>query len=340
MVIHVNRQFLNFNLENEKNLKDILQSLEEWVAENGEVIQRVLVDDIHIPLETETKELQRTVSSIEKIEVFTAKKEQHAIETVATLTEYMSIIMGDYLRAEGTETYEDTIEGLQLVYEGIVEVVKVFGINDVFVIDKEKRSLRSVLGEMRTLYEKYEKKYIDKKGKEDFESVLKKLFFLCPKLIKWGVVKNMKKFPMVQTDKKSEYFKELASDFYTIIYEKVDIFEKISENLQLGNDTEALGEIYHITEILDEYIVLFKIAKESFGIKLDGLKTRNTKLEDLFADIHSRLEDVSEALKQGDMISVGDTLEYETKPLFEELIEFLRELIELLGQIKDFTFFY
>jgi hypothetical protein len=333
MVIHVNRQFLNFNLENEKNLKDILLSLEEWVAENGEIIQQVLVDDINIQLETETKELQRTVSSIGKIEVFTAKKEQHAIETVSTLTEFIRIIMGDYLRAEGTESYEDIMEGLQLVYEGIVEVVKVFGINDLFIIDREKRSLRSVLGEMRALYEKYEKKYIDKEGKDAFEAVLNTLFFLCSKLIKWGVVKNMKKFPMVQSDKKAEYFKELIGDFYSIISEKVDIFEKISENLQLGNDTEALGEIYNITEFLDEYIVLFKIAKESFGIKLDGLRTRNTKLEDLFADIHSRLEDVSEALKQGDMISVGDVLEYETKPLFEELIEFF-------GQIKDFTFFY
>jgi hypothetical protein len=258
MVIHVNRQFLNFNLENEKNLKDILLSLEEWVAENGEIIQQVLVDDINIQLETETKELQRTVSSIGKIEVFTAKKEQHAIETVSTLTEFIRIIMGDYLRAEGTESYEDIMEGLQLVYEGIVEVVKVFGINDLFIIDREKRSLRSVLGEMRALYEKYEKKYIDKEGKDAFEAVLNTLFFLCSKLIKWGVVKNMKKFPMVQSDKKAEY---------------------------------------------------------------------------LFADIHSRLEDVSEALKQGDMISVGDVLEYETKPLFEELIEFF-------GQIKDFTFFY
>jgi hypothetical protein len=332
MVIHMNRHFLDFDLENEKNLMDVLLGLEEWAAENGEIIQKVLVDDIYIPLEAEAQELQRDVSSIGKIDVFTATKEQHAIETVYTLTEYVKIILNEYLKGEGIEAYDDIMESLRLVYDGIVEILKVFNINDLFVIDNKKKSLRLVLNEIRALSENYEKKYFDKEGKDALKAVMKELLPLLPKLVKWGMIKNLSKLPLIQEEKKTEYFKEIVDDFYTILKKEAPIFEKIAENLQIGKDAEALDDVCRITEILDEYIVLFRIAKEGFKIELEGLRIKDKTIEDLFADILGRLKDVSEALKHGDMISVGDILEYETRPLFEILVE-------LLGQVKEFTFF-
>jgi hypothetical protein len=332
----MNRQLLDFDLENEKDLKDILLSLEDWVARNGGIIQKVLVDDIHLPFEVETNDLtidlNRDVTSIRKIEIFTAAKEQHAIETVYTLDEYVRIVLNDYLNAEGIKIYDSIMEGLRLIHEGIKEIVNVLGINDLFVLGNKNRSLRNILMELRALNEKYEKKYFDDEGRGTLEAVMKELLDLFPKLIKWGVVKNLGTFPMIQPDKKAQYFIEIVDDFYTTLAEAVELFEKIAENLQVGNDTEALGDIYRITEILDEYILLLRIVQENFEIELDELGTDDTKLEDLFRDILSRLKDVSEALKQGDMISVGDVLEYETRPLFERLVE-------LLGQIKDFSFF-
>jgi hypothetical protein len=161
---------------------------------------------------------------------------------------------------------------------------------------------------------------------------MKELLTLFPKLVKWGVIKNLSALPMIQSDKKAHYFKEILNDFYSILTEAVGLFEKIAENLQLGKDAEALGDIYHMTEILDEYIVLLRIIQESFEIELEELGTEEKNIEDLFRDITGRLKEVSEALEQGDMISVGDVLEYETRPLFERLVE-------LLGEIKDFSFF-
>ncbi|UCB47077.1 MAG: hypothetical protein JSV25_06600 [Spirochaetota bacterium] len=332
MVIHMNKQPLDFDLENEKNLSDILMSLEDWVARNGGIIQEVRVDDIHVSLENETHDLEKDVSSISKIEVFTASKEQHAIETVYTLNEYVRTFLNDYLSTEGTEAYDSIMEGMRLILEGTEEIVNVLGINDLFVLDDKKKSLRKILGELAALVERYEKKYFDKEGRDTLEAYMRELPLLFPKLIKWGVVKNLDKFPMIQPDKKALYFTEIAGDYYTILTEAVELFERIAENLQLGKDAEALGDIYYITEILDEYIVLLRTVQESFEVDLEKLGTDDKKLEDLFRKITGRLKEVSEALKQGDMISVGDVLEYETKPLFERLVE-------LLGEIKDFSFF-
>ena len=106
------------------------------------------------------------------------------------------------------------------------------------------------------------------------------------------------------------------------------VFEKIAENLQIGNDGEAMGDIYRVTEILDECIELLKIA-EGHGIDKEKLQGAGTQAEETFRDISSRLNETYEALKLGDMVTVGDIMEYEIYPLW-------KRLAGLLSSIEDF----
>ena len=119
---------------------------------------------------------------------------------------YVKIFLHDYLSVEGTETYDSIIEGMKLIHEGIKGIANVLGINDLFVIGDKKKSLRNILSELDALSERYEKKYFDEEGRDTLEAVMKELLDLFPKLIKWGVVKNLGTFPMIQSDKKGSVF--------------------------------------------------------------------------------------------------------------------------------------
>jgi hypothetical protein len=325
MIIRLNDQPLDFTIEKEKNLGDVLASLEGWVGDNGCIVQRVVVDRMDVPLADDQGDLQREISSIGEIEVFATTKERHAAETLSTLGEYIHIVLEKWIKpdpasssAEEKSTYGEIMKGLETIVEAANSSSAVLGIRGRFVQAGLKRSLVDIVRDLEGLKTRYEKRYFESVGREAILSALEELLELLPRILKWAVVKNPAVFDEVDHGRKARYFKEALADFQAVLSDEEQVFEEIGRNLQIGNDPKALDDIYRVTEILDEYIALLKLA-EGYGVNLGNLKTGGISVEEIFRDISARLTEAHKGLDLGDMITVGDVMEYEIRPLWERL---------------------
>jgi len=328
MIIRVNEQDLDYEIGKEKNLGEVLESLEEWVGGQGGVIQKVTVDSIDLPLSQESEDMKRDVSEITMVEVVIDSEQRHAAQVLSTLGEYIMLTL-TYIEKDVHETYGELINTLGMIIEASEQASRVLGLRTKLVLTEKGGSLDGVLSKLRDLRSRYEKRYLDKEGGAELQAALECLIVFLPKMLKWAVVKNPSAFDTSEKVGSRDYFAEIVTDLHTVFHDTDDLFEKIAENLQIGNDKEALAGIYCVTEILEECIVLFKAASE-YGIDYERLEWDGNQTEAVFVEVSRTLREAMEALDLRDMVSVGDVMEFDIRPQWRKiagLLESMRDLV-------------
>jgi hypothetical protein len=86
-------------------------------------------------------------------------------------------------------------------------------------------------------------------------------------------------------------------------------------------------------ELLDEMILLLPMAQMFIDLSVIqriGRDQSDIGYEELFKGLTCKLKDIEKAFREGDMITVGDELEFEVKLLFESLTGWLQKIYELM----------
>ncbi len=327
MEILINDESLDFTLETEKNLGDIIKGLEKCVLKNGNVIESITVDNRIIPIDYGSADFLQNISKINQLRIITQSQTELAVNTLITVGEYINKIQDDYTKQECIKCHEAILEGLKLIQEGIVDSLRILHINSMFVIKEKHKTLADILVQLNKLIIKYEKQYLDEEGKKSLTDLLNEVLHILPRVFHWAVIKNHETFKYIERSNASSYWKIIYSDLLSICSQSVGKFEEVGKNLQLGEDRSAFNDLYYLTVLFDEIITILNVGKniESFDKKLT--LQHKDDFEMLFRKIMDRLEKTEKAFKDGDMITLGDVFEYEVKPLFEHLLR-------LMGNVK------
>jgi len=326
MHIKINNEMVDFKLEKEKKIGEVIRGLEDWIISKGGVIQSISIDQRQVDFDYESREFEQRIDGVGEISLITQSNVEFAINTLVTLGEYAQQVRRGEIYGDFIKYQDNVMEGLGLIHEGMTASLRVLKIRAFAVIGKGGKNLENTLGEINHLISVYSRKYIDKEGKAKIEQVLGDLLSLIPVVFKWAVVKNGKYFMEIDENTFKLYFKRLIEDLLSICITSSDKFESISSSLQVGDDRRALAELYFLTELFEETIELLMVIDEKQMIEE---KEISENLRRLFSRVGEKLKSVEVSLKDGDMISVGDTIEYELKPLFIQLIEECKK-------IKDF----
>ena len=321
MEILINNEKLDFKLEKEKNVGDIIKGLENCVLENGNVIESISLDNRIIPYDYSSFEFRENISEVNELKIITSNQIELAVNTMVTVGEYINKLLDEYIRIDSLKYYDAILEGLKLIYEGTLDSLRILKIKSMVVVEKEGRTFADILLEMGNLILKYEKKYIDADGIKILKPLLESLLYTIPKVFKWAVVKNYSMFSTLEKTRIISYLKMIFADLYIICSSSVNKFEDIGRNLQLGEDRNALNDLFYLTELLDEVISVLRITK-----LLLPMLSSDDNCDGLFQEMTNQLKDIERAFKDGDMITVGDILEYEVRPLFEKLLDLLKKL--------------
>lgn len=326
MEILINDEKIEFELESEKNVGDIIKGLENWIVENGNVIESISIDSITVPFDYSCSEFGRNISLVKELKVITSTQIELAVNTIVTVGEYVTRMLSEYAGPDSLTCYDSILEGMKLIYSGTVDSSRILNINSIFVINRKGITLKDVLLEMNEFILIYEKKYIDSEGIKKLQDLLKNMLYYISKIFKWAVIKNYLFFKDWDKTKTSSFLGEIFRDLSYVCSNSFQIFESIAKNLQIGEDRKALGDLYYLTELLDEVISILKITKIMYTIDLKSLLISDKSIEGLFNEITDHLKSVENAFKSGDMITVGDVLEYEIKPLFEQVPELFEKM--------------
>jgi hypothetical protein len=326
MEILINDESLDFTLEKEKNLGDIIKGLEECVLKNGNVIESITVDNRIVPFDYGSADFHENISGINQLKIIVQSQVELAVSTLITVGEYIYKIQDEYTKQQCIECHEVILEGLKLIHEGIIDSLRMLHIKSMFVIKDKDRTLLDILVKFNKLIIKYEKRYLDEQGKKSLTDLLDEVVHILPRIFQWAVIKNHETFKDFERLNAISYLKIIFSDLLSICSQSVNKFEEIGKNLQLGEDRLAFNDLYYLTELFDEIITILNFGKNTeFFDRILTLQHRD-EFERLFRQIMDRLKKTEKAFKDGDMITLGDVFEYEIKPLFENLLLLMRKI--------------
>jgi len=326
MEILINDEKIKFKLETEKNVGEIIKGLESWIVENDNVIESISIDSVTVPFDYNCSEFRRSISLVKELKVITLPQIELAVNTIVSLGEYITRILSEYDDSDSLTYYDSILEGMKLIYSGIVDSLRILNVNSIVIVNRKGITLKDVLLEMNEFILIYEKKYIDSEGIKKLKGLLKNMLYFIAIVFKWAVIKNILFFKDWDKTRTSSFLGEIFQDLSYVCSNSFQKFDSISKDLQIGRDRKALGDLCYITELLDEVISILKITKIMYTIDFKSMLISDKSIDDLFYEITDRLKSVESAFKNGDMITVGDVLEYEIKPLFKQIPELFEKM--------------
>ena len=329
MEILINDEKIDFELEEEEKLGEIMGSLEEWVLKTGNVIDSVSIDDRIIPIDFCHNEYKSRISLIKELKITISNHVELALNTLVTVGEYINKMLADYTGPDNIKHYDSLLEGLNLVYTGITDSLRVLNIRPIVVVEDNDHILDEALSEMNDFIRVYEKQYPDTDGIKRLKGLLNKVLNFIPEVHKWAVIKNHTVIQGQGKERTGVYLQDIFHDLQSICLASADKFEDIGKNLQIGEDRKALNDLYYLMELMDEVISVLRITGEIYETDLKTQNESGKFIDDLFSKMTGCLKEVEIAFKNGDMITLGDIFEYEIRPLVDQFPD-------LFNKINDF----
>jgi len=335
MEIIVNERKLDFTLEKEENVGEVIRGLEKYVQEHGNIIVSVYVDNEEVRLECDSEPCTLDVNEVKKIEIQTSLPLECALNTLLTMGEYVTAVLNEYLDTDLIKTYGSIMEGIKLIREGALDVLRSLDVKAMSVL-YEDASLADTLLALSSFIEEYDRKYIDEEGASRLRVLLINFRAFIPKIFQWAMIKN---FHTVSLDepKVLAYLHPVIEDLHRLCTVSSGTFGKIGTHLQLGEDKKALEGLFYLTELLEEIVAVFAFVKKADLEGTENVLKKGGGADKVFHKLGAHLTDVEKAFRDGDMISVGDILEYEALPLFDALVDIVEKIHKI---VESRSFFY
>jgi hypothetical protein len=334
MEILIHGDKLDFILEKERNILEILDSIERWLGENNKVIDELKIDGklIH---STERKELEgHLISDTEKLEITTSNNEEYVINILMDTKGYIDRLLSKLSKGNGvrydSKQKDDIFEGLAWLKDIFVNSCRVIGIDTNTIFYKALPLADIITSNSIILNDLEVHKHDLKVFSEIINSKLipniKKLDKFIPKVLQRGLLHLSKddNFDIVNIDNCLEDVGDTIDEFTPII-------KNIGTNLQADREVEAYIEIKNVLGLMDSINYHLRKLKELFNVKYDNVKVDDKTVDQISEEFYSLLNELSDALKSGDIVLIGDLFEYE---LIDKLEIYKRIFKELFAVIK------
>lgn len=291
MQISINEQKIDFSLENEKNLGDILYALEDWLKENNLYISEVYVNDNQeLFMNSQDKWKDMSLEDIDKIDI--------------------KAITADELRVSAISSLEDYFEEMK------------------YLIKSKNISMLAVMAEDFISMEN-ELKLLMPEIFDEKNNILKQRFMDIDILNNSNLSQNqldilestIDDILILVRSRKLELLSPVATAKATAeaVGNMLNDISNVSAFLQTGQAKKA-GEILIL---FSEY---FQKLSRVIPLIIEANKKEAKEIPTIASDINSFLEEIVESYSEEDFVTVGDLFEYEVVPRLEELIEYINNL--------------
>lgn len=307
MDILINDQPVRYELEGERSLKDIIRGLTEWAADNNSVIGSVFIDERPIDLEDACVS-DRPIGSIANVKVRLSGKADLALETLHSIEEYIAHTAAAHLDGrDPVAHHEAALESLDLILEGFHTVLGILGIKPRLVRGDASVTLSHQLSLLTGYAQRLRERYLTVGDCREIRDLLTSLTSLLPALACWVQVKS-------GGPGDPSCALRAVGDVLRAAREEEGTFERIGESIQLGRDNDAFRDFTRIIETLEEMTGLVNLLPRPAG-------GNGSPVKSVFTDITEVLRDIEKAYRDGDMVSLGDIIEYELRPRYTAAVE-------------------
>ncbi len=330
MEIYVNGQKLNAQIGSQENLKEIYDSFFAWTKEQQCYIISMQIDKRECNLGKQALEAIDS-SRVKRIDFTVGNEHEMLLSSIVELDSYIDQIGSTLWAKENLTAKEqrDLQEGLHFINQILVSISKLMGskLESINIAAPGSAHAEAVYPVLKRLKSKA-KLFAARQSREDIESFLSDLRGVKSFITSLGM---QLRSILAKPEELIFTIDEFAAKIPSI---KEDL-AAINSNFQKAADSKALSGLEEITVQLNHYISALYAAdyqthhKNSGKGEITELAINSVSFHTKTSELTALLQDLSQALEEGDIVAVGDILEYELSAKLDSLQPYLVEISAL-----------
>ncbi|MBN1498745.1 MAG: hypothetical protein JW982_01195 [Spirochaetes bacterium] len=327
MNIQINGEEIQFEMNEEKSLQQVVDSISEWSAERDLIFTDLILNEELINIsDLEDKPLTET-------DVINCLIQSRADIIISSLTEGTAYCMRvlDYID-NSVETEKFDVKELEQFFKG-VEWLRDMTLSVFQLLTLDPNGIKHLDKPVSEYLNDLHMVITDLSGISDEKAIIT---YLSSKMQLFEEFKGIFKLVLLSDNIKKMISKSLDSPdiLLKLLHEikrelpdQISNLEKVAEAYQTGKDESAIQLLQDFLDFIYSYTRLCYQISPVFSIDLKTVEVNGISLEDKNADIHSFLNEIIEVMENEDVISLADILEYEIKPLIENVDEYIDLLV-------------
>jgi|GEM_PF-1794318 hypothetical protein len=337
MNIYINDVKIDFKLENEENLGQIITNLMNFLDKQDMYIISFIIDGETFYYSQFEKIEKKSINDVNELKINALLKHELVSESSENIVKYISAVI-NYLKTKNEykdEEIEKIIEGLKWCIDATNKILELFSLSPDFFIESRGKNLKTIMNLINDYISNIYSIQLDESFKDDLLDILLGYSETIVKVVSYvfvsmkGIDKNLK---IKQYITLIEDNNNIVEDYFNIIDRIRDILlngkniESNQKNDGINNESIGLNTITKIIEFSTFYLnVLLKCTKEYLNENDDLFK----EILEYIQKYTKNLESLRDALVQRDYEKVCDYFEQEIK-------EDLKNLKDYSIKLKDF----
>lgn len=293
----VNDEQVDFTLEDESTLGDVVQAVQSWLADSPLVIDELSANGESLVIEDQPRWESRPIGDIAVLSVTAKTREEVLLETIQTIQEYL-LLFREALKQKDAEVLQDIVHEYPAIEASLARIL-----SDVYT-----QSAEGKLGDQAAP---------NSPSQDRLSSLIRRTSLSSGELPDEASSRELSvTIEMVQkvlagrgrelTDPNGELRATL-----TALSAARDGLTDVPVLLQTGKDGEAMQHIIRFSELVSK---LLRVAPRSEAEAIEGSK---------IGELNAALQELIEAFKQEDTVLIGDIVEYELAERVDTLVEAL-----------------
>lgn len=293
MRISINEKAIDFSLENEKTLGDVIDGIHAWLEDSGYQIFSIEYDGKTVVPSGENDEewKEQPIDKMQDLDITVLSSTEQYGQDLHTLYQYISLLQRA-LASDNRELIKDLKNELPYIVNNIDRIL---GSQNEYgqVLEKLVESSGIKEGEM-------------KPAVQQLLSYLNNLLIILQSRI------NEVTQPLTELRSTAEGLKALVPQLMDV-----------SVYLQTGKDKQAMSSIIEFTEIYEKLIRLYRLLQSQGITDLSKTIFDGQDFTSFYSELNEIFHELEDAFKSKDSVLIGDLLEYEVAPRTERLMEFI-----------------
>jgi hypothetical protein len=325
----INSHPVEFELEGESSLADIVNSIATWTAERDLILSQVHVDEQAYDL-GDLPEID--LSGVRNINCIVQSKADLVITTIDEGIRYCERALG-YIDSLGGDAEAPSIEDLAAGMEWLAEVLLIVAQQAGLDREELRHGSETLASHVRRLREMKESVTAGGGPRESTAGLKANRETIVRSREFFGIIlmsQEMRSLVMRSIDSPDMVVTQLSSIREGIDSEMANL-EAAAVAFQTGKDREGAERLNAFIDFVYGYSRACYQVSPLFGVDLSAVAVEGESLEEKNARLRDLLDQITEIMQNNDIISLADTLEYEIKPSLENLGTYLDLLLSRIA---------
>ena len=287
MQIRINNEEIDFTLEQEQALGEVLDGIQDWLSSNGFAITALRKDDTDLSFASRLEWQDDAVEEIAFLEITAHHPTDLAYDKIAAAVQYLKLIEED--GDPNSSVIADLLKGADDVAEMIDDVLPSQGIGPSTpgIHFRELADRTGIVGDAPASSD----------GFARFLAFVSELIFVLSSR-------------MHEIADPAAEIRAIAP----LLRDSLGDIGNIAVLLQTGKDRDAMAQLIKLIEILQKLIRVVQYLNEHALLDLGIIEIDGSRISEFALSLNGFLRELTGAMESGDSVLIGDLLEYEIEP--------------------------